>query len=218
MEGSGHAAFQHGLVLQTELVSVHQGRRHSAGLGQAMNLSDVTQRHSLRPTGVLHIGAGMCEEAEEYAKMELPVLWVDALPHDDRRYDNAAKYQQRLYQNLALSDTEEDGTFRITNNLASSSLLPLSRHSALYPDVVVAKEVPVRTRRVDSVVMALPGNTLVLDTQGNELRVLKGMGQLLDGIEYAIVEVFLQPLYEGSTDRAEITQWLKERGFQAIEF
>lgn len=56
-------------------------------------------------------------------------------------------------------------------------------------------------------------DTLQLDTQGNEMEILEGMGDYLQHFKYLCIELSIEPVYEGETPGAEVAEWLKERGF-----
>jgi FkbM family methyltransferase len=56
-------------------------------------------------------------------------------------------------------------------------------------------------------------DTLQLDTQGNEMEILEGMGDLLDRFKYLCIEISEVPVYVGETPGAELSDWLDKRGF-----
>lgn len=56
-------------------------------------------------------------------------------------------------------------------------------------------------------------DTLQLDTQGNEMEILEGMGDYLQGFKYLCIELSADPVYVGETPGAELSDWLDQRGF-----
>ena len=59
---------------------------------------------------------------------------------------------------------------------------------------------------------------LCMDVQGAELRVLKGLGEVLERVRYIITEIEITPLYYGQAIYAEVHGYLKASGFrQAAE-
>jgi FkbM family methyltransferase len=58
-----------------------------------------------------------------------------------------------------------------------------------------------------------PFDTLQLDTQGNEMEILKGMGQYLQHFKYLCIELSVTPVYKGETPGHEVAAWLKDQGF-----
>ena len=59
---------------------------------------------------------------------------------------------------------------------------------------------------------------LCMDVQGAELRVLKGLGSVLERVRYIITEIEIKPLYYGQALYPEVHGYLKASGFrQAAE-
>jgi FkbM family methyltransferase len=56
-------------------------------------------------------------------------------------------------------------------------------------------------------------DTLQLDTQGNEMEILVGMGDLLQNFKYLCLELSTIPVYDKETPGQEVADWLDERGF-----
>lgn len=56
-------------------------------------------------------------------------------------------------------------------------------------------------------------DTLQLDTQGNEMEILEGMGDLLQGFKYLCIEISEVPVYVGETPGAQLSDWLDAKGF-----
>lgn len=80
----------------------------------------------------------------------------------------------------------------------------------------IERTLQVRCARLDALTasMSVPGPVLLkIDVQGGELRVLRGCGDLLDSIEWVLVEVSFAPLYEGQPLADEVISYLTDRGF-----
>lgn len=56
-------------------------------------------------------------------------------------------------------------------------------------------------------------DTLQLDTQGNEMEILLGMGKYLKQFKYLCIELSVTPVYKGETPGAEVAAWLKTQGY-----
>ena len=95
----------------------------------------------------------------------------------------------------------------ITNNLQSSSILKLSKHSELYPDIKVDKKIKVKTSTInklfDKKYEIKNYNFLNLDIQGAEL----------DAI---YTEINFDELYQGCAQAEQIDKYLKEFKFQRV--
>jgi len=56
-------------------------------------------------------------------------------------------------------------------------------------------------------------DTLQLDTQGNEMEILLGMGKWLKQFKYLCIELSINPVYNGETAGADVAAWLKNHGY-----
>jgi len=182
-------------------------------------LSYLVERYALKTTGVLHIGAHEAEENSAYLAVGIPqtsIYWIDAIP------DLCIRLRNRGIPNVinaAVSDKVETVTFHITNNIQSSSILPLKEHLTSHPEVYVIKRVQTQTRTLDSIVNEhkIRANFLNMDIQGAELKCLKGFESNLAMIDYIYAEVNEKELYEGCSLISEFDEWLKVRGFVRME-
>lgn len=187
------------------------------------NLKELSEKHGFKPTGILHIGAAMLNEAELYKELGVErVIWVEALPHDEARAARAESFGHVLYENLPLSDNTEFVWFQAASNWVSSSMLPFKRHAEVYPDITVKKLVPMIAVRAEDFFEWIPLppeiDTLVIDVQGAELKVLRGMGKVLDQMKRCFLEVNLKEMYDGCVLKPELDDWMAKAGFGNSEF
>ena len=56
-------------------------------------------------------------------------------------------------------------------------------------------------------------DTLQLDTQGNEMEILLGMGGWLKQFKYLCIELSVTPVYKGETPGHQVAAWLEGKGF-----
>lgn len=56
-------------------------------------------------------------------------------------------------------------------------------------------------------------DTLQLDTQGNEMEILEGLGKYLDNFKYLCIELSIEPVYKGETPGYQVAEWLRQHGF-----
>lgn len=175
-------------------------------------------------TGIVHVGAGTITEAEEYYQtFQGIVYWFEPILESFLIGEqNIAKYPNFKQFNIALSDTNETCDFHITSNSgSSSSLLPLKLHLKHHPSAIVTEVRKVQCRRFDDFMVEqgidTPGlNVLIIDTQGSELRVLKGMQEQLKHTDELIVEVNLVEMYENNPSPQEIVDYLATYSFEVI--
>jgi len=190
-----------------------------------IKLHDLITAFDLKIRGVIHIGAHVGEELEDYLRAGIRrTIWVEA---------NIRAYQQLVMKILKIpgqsafcfaaheiDDMVVD--FFVTNNMESSSLLEMEDHLREHPNVSVVGVTKVGTRRMDTA-MAQYGfdtalfNFLNLDIQGAELLALKGMPDTLRHIDYIYSEVNERHLYKGCCLVQELDNYLKQFGFERVE-
>ena len=108
--------------------------------------------------------------------------------------------------------------FQVTNNLASSSMLPLKTHLTAHPKIHVEKVVEMTTTTMNDIYYNLElYDFLNIDIQGAELKALTGFDDKLDSINYIYSEVNEQELYEGCCLLPELDEFLASKGFSRVE-
>mmetsp|Transcript_192 Transcript_192/g.398 ORF Transcript_192/g.398 Transcript_192/m.398 type:complete len:382 (-) Transcript_192:179-1324(-) len=176
--------------------------------------------------GILHIGANRADEASRYAQCvggggsnvlflecDMEVAKVCAA--------NAGMYGQRCIQACLSDANRENVSFYRAEAVQgmSSSLRQFDAHRTLFPWVEHTAQALVRVWRLEDLVAQwppglLPGmNLLFVDAQGMEFEILKGMGQLLDKFEVAVVEVSHVAVYAGQHLGPEVDALLQSKGF-----
>ena len=143
---------------------------------------------------------------------------------------DGAAYNDRYHAyEIALSDVNGWADFNLGNlptcDWGSSSLLPWSEQKdrvwADRPDLTFTDKIRVRVMRFDTWYrkhdLDLPYiSHFHVDTQGTDLLVLKGMGELVDLIQTGVIECSTteqDQLYAGGHTVAESTDWLEHHGF-----
>jgi len=116
---------------------------------------------------------------------------------------------------IALSVDKGSAKFYVGSREDSSSLLlpasgRLEMGLGIKDTIVVQKD---RLENVLSTADVLRPSLLKIDVQGGELDVLKGIGPLLDVIDYIYLEVSFIELYEGQPLFAEINKFLNSAGY-----
>jgi FkbM family methyltransferase len=119
---------------------------------------------------------------------------------------------------VALGDQPGTETMWRSSFSESSSLLEMSDlHSRAFPWTSRTTPAPVSIRTLDSFLPELvlqPKVLLKLDVQGYEGRVLRGAAQLLERVDYALVEVSFKPLYAGQASFRDVYELLSGAGFE----
>lgn len=188
--------------------------------------STLVTKHGIKPTGVFHVGANTGQELEDYqANGVQNVVFIEAVPSV---YKNLVAHCKRYPDVLPLwaccSDVDDETVnFHITNNGGeSSSMLEFGTHAKMHPEVHVTAIIELLTVRADT--LCAQNNLdltdydfLNIDVQGSELKVLKGMGEDLNKINYAYIEVNRDELYKGCARLDEVEGYLNEYGLHRKE-
>jgi FkbM family methyltransferase len=173
-------------------------------------------------TGLIHVGANTGQERALYAKHNLDVVWVEAIPAVfEKLRENLAGYPtQRAYQCLMTNEEGREYIFHVaTNEGQSSSILPMAKHRQMYPAVSFSGDICLESTTLSKFVekerldLALYEG-LVLDTQGSELMILKGGTSILPKLRFIKVEVPNFESYEGCCLKDELDQFMRAHGFR----
>ena len=181
-----------------------------------IKVKEIVDAWSIRPTGVIHIGAHAAEESNDYQQHSWgPVTWIEANPSLINHLKEIVPSEDTVICAALWDQDEISIDFNIATNGESSSLLLPARHLKEYPEIHFNSQLTVRTKRLDSVLNRIP-NFLNLDVQGAELKVLHGMGTLIDSLDYIYLEVNDVELYVGCAKLNEIDLFLNFQGFKRI--
>ncbi len=183
------------------------------------------------PRGIVHVGAHHGQEIGEYQSYAPDLLiWVEA---DPRLYTELQDYlsQYNLPDtaqwclNALVSDTDgEIQDFHLAgNNGQSSSMFPFTDLiSKNYPEAAPTGEVMrLETKTIRKLLSEMDltpeqVDYLVLDTQGAEMKCLKGADPYLDGLSYLTAEASTIELYQGGAQLHELDEYLKRYDFLRI--
>ena len=182
-----------------------------------------TYNSSKTINGIIHVGACTGEEREAYANCGVKdVLWFEANPETfDLLKQNISQYPENKAYNSLLSDEDDrDVNFYVTTNFraASSSMLRLAKHLEHYPKITVDKTLNLKTKRFDTfakenAINLKKYNFLNMDVQGAELKVLRGIGDLVKNFDYVYSEINIDHLYENCALLPELEDYLEQYGF-----
>lgn len=174
-------------------------------------------KYKIKCTGILHVGSSTAQEAETYHELGVPeVIWIEAIPSVfEQAKLNVAKYKNNFAINACISDTDGVNViFNISNNESqSSSYLQFGEHLIIHPSVRYVSTIDCVTIRLDTLLKHydITGiNFLNFDIQGAELDALKGMGDLLEQIDYCYLEINKKATYIGCPLVGEIDEFLKD--------
>ena len=150
------------------------------------------------------------------------IISIEPLPHAYAKLtERFGDDQDWSAFNLALGDAEGRLPINIAGNSGSSSFLPmLWRHEVAAPRSRYLGQVEVRIARLDGIpdlcAAAQRNAMLKIDTQGYELSVLRGAGDILDYFFLVYLEVSFVPLYENGPLIEDVIGFLRQRRFDPI--
>lgn len=193
-----------------------------------IDLKYIIKKFNLEINGIVHVGGCKGEELFSYMKNNIKnVILIEANPELIRTlkikkfiFHYIFKMNLSVESFAAYFEDNLELDLNITNNLQSSSILKLSKHSELYPDIKVDKKIKVKTNTInklfDKKYEIKNYNFLNLDIQGAELDALKGADEILDKIDAIYTEINFDELYQGCAQAEQIDNYLKEFKFQRI--
>lgn len=195
------------------------------GKVEAPDLQKICQQYSIKPSGVIHIGAHEGQEITVYNGMGLPkILFVEANPNVFERLNNklsGAKNVQTVNCAISNQDDQEVVLHITSNNELSSSIFPLKEHLRIHPSVKEINQIKLKSKTIDTLIKELelnPAefNILNIDIQGAELLALQGATNWLKYVEVVYTEVNYEELYEGTVLIDELDDFLELYGFERI--
>ena len=171
--------------------------------------------------GVIHIGAHTGQERHIYSQYRLKVLWVEAIPEIFKilQQNIAGLSDQRAMCSLVTDKDAATYKFHVTSNEgASSSVFSLDLHKDVWPEVKETSVLSMTSTTLSSLLDAeniRPDHydALVMDTQGSELLVLKGIGSNMRHFKYIKTEVADFAAYRDGCQHADIDAFLLDQGF-----
>lgn len=206
---------------------MHDNKFSHIRLARQDAIEQISEATDLEIKGVAHVGANVGQELPSYIKVTKgPIIMIE--PHKET-FDTlsraCAPYGNVLpLQAICSDEANVEIMFNISSNMSlSSSMLELGRHAEIYPHVVYKEKFKMTTTTLDDIYSTLDDqfksiNYLNIDTQGADLKVLRGARETLDLIDFVQIEVSLEPLYEGGCTAEEVRAYLEGAGFkQALQ-
>lgn len=185
---------------------------------------------------LVHVGAHLAQERHAYEALGYKrMLWIEAAVDVHARLAEslAGHMAQRRAASLPevqhhttcalLTDREgEEVALREFSNdgMSSSIFAATSTLTQRWPELSETGRLQTaRTRTLDGLLADLgfgAVDVLVVDVQGAELLVLKGATHTLAQVKAVVSEVSTQALYEGGVLFAELREYLRGHGFEAM--
>lgn len=184
---------------------------------------ELLKKHTIKVSGILHIGAHECEELKDYLSCGVKkenIYWVEG---QEVLVNNMKKKGiHNIYVGLIDEEDNKEVTFNISNNGQSSSILEFGSHLIHHPHVHYISSHTQKTIRLDTLIEKNnikidKINFLNLDIQGVELRALKSMEIYLKHIDYIYTEVNTEEVYKNCAKIEQIDEYLKRFNFKRCD-
>lgn len=189
-----------------------------------MNLKKLCLKYDINVKGIIQVGASTGQELDEFLSLNpKKMILIEPLPQCVEELRNKTKkYSHILVVEKAITNFNGISTLNITNNLLSSSLLPLGFHRRVFQKVKKVAEIEVTCQKLDTLLWKLKEKTsdfnlLYVDVQGAELLVLKGATETLKHIEAIHIEANYKGMYKDCVLESELTKFLQCEGFEKME-
>lgn len=173
--------------------------------------------------GVIHIGANKGNERHIYNQYNLNVLWFEPIPNVFsilQRKTRFYKDKQKCIQALLTDEDNKEYDFKISSNSGlSSSIFDLNLHKQIWKKVSMTNSIKIKSTTLDSVFKNDPildanlYDSMIIDTQGSELLVLKGAKDIIPQMKYIMVEIADFDAYAGCCKLPEMEEFMKNNGF-----
>ena len=181
-----------------------------------IKVQELVDAWSIGPSGVIHIGAHAAEESSDYQQYGWsPVIWIEANPMLIDRLKEIVPAEDMVICAALWDEDELSLVFNLANNGESSSLLQPVTHLIEHPDIKFETHLTLSTKRLDSILTEIP-NFLNLDVQGAELHVLRGLGKLVESLDYIYTEINDEELYKDCAKLKDLDSFLESKGFYRV--
>lgn len=172
--------------------------------------------------GVLHVGAHECEELGFYQRLGIAkenCVWLDAV--QSKVNQATARGIPNVFKAVVTDKDDDTVTFRLTNNVQSSSVLEFGTHAKHHPHVHFVSETQETTVTLDTFFQRQQLDPSQydfwnFDIQGAEMLALKGAPKALRHAKALYLEVNTEEVYKGCAKMDELDAFLGSLGFKRV--
>jgi 2-O-methyltransferase len=153
------------------------------------------------------------------------VVWVEPIPDVFAELESniASLKNQRAFRYILTDRDGDDIELKIaSNNGAASSILEIGELTDIWPEIHYTSVIKMKSSTLQTFMQTEnidPNayNALVLDTQGSELLVLKGAGEMLRHFRFIKTEAADFEAYVGCCQVKDLSEYLSGFGFREIK-
>jgi FkbM family methyltransferase len=188
-------------------------------------------QYMARANGILHLGANLGTEADHYAELNKPVLWIEAIPeiHEQLTKRLASFPEQKSLCALLGDKDDVPMTFHISSNTnrVSSSIYEFGPFGdgdkTLWPELELKMvgQITLPMIRLDTLLQrnAIDPSMFdywVVDLQGAEKLALEGGSKAITTCDAMLIEVSTAEVYQNGVLWPVLSIWLDEQGFMPL--
>lgn len=167
-------------------------------------------------SGIIHVGANTGQERELYSNMDKKVLWIEP---NQATYNILKTNIRHIPKQEALCalilDEEKNVKFNISRQSGRSSIYDFTDHHFIDPNFKHSNTIMLPSIRLDSLDLN-DFDTLITDTQGADLNVIKSLGDCIIKFNLIICEVFFEECYKNITLASGYDDFLYKHGFKRV--
>jgi len=187
----------------------------------------INNLHLPKPSGILQVGASYGQEIEYFIENGIKnALLIEPLPEPFAYISEICRKLPGYiaFNGLCSEASGQEHKFHIASNGGqSSSILKPDKHKDIFSFVNFEENVSMRSTTLDDILHFLISNgysnvidnldTLYMDVQGAEFKVLLGSPRTLKNINYIYTEIIRGELYQGMQSLDTYCSLLEAHGF-----
>ena len=186
-----------------------------------LDFTSLIKKYDIYPIGIIQLGVHWFQEKEVFQNLGVnDFVLVEPQKDAFEIMEQRAVGLEAVIFNCAVSDVEGEFVMYCdeTNQGQSSSLLTAKEHLNKYPTIQFTRQETVEVKLLKNLQFDRDKyNILVMDLQGNELKALKGAGDLLETIDCIYTEVNFIEMYDDCVLIEDLDTYLVEYGFARVE-
>ena len=184
-------------------------------------LLELLNTNNIKINKCIHIGAHKCEELPIYITMGFAkddIIWIEG--NDDMVA--VAKNNNISVHNYIITDKDYSEVILYkANDTASSSILDMSRHTEVYPDISYVNSTKSKSITIDTFfdiqgIKADEYNFLNIAIQGAELMALRGATNYLKYAKAIYIKIHEIELYKNCPGVKDIDDFLRDYNFTRV--
>lgn len=188
------------------------------------SLENIIISNNIKTNIVLHVGANFGQEADTYDHLNFKnIFWVEGFPEyiEKLKMHVGTRDNHSIFEAMISDIDNELVNFTLTSNHGSSSIYEFTDSwKSTFKDIQPLHSEKIKCRRLDSLfdesdeLLKINSiNLMVLDIEGAELKALKSLGNYINNIEYALIEISFRNNFKGGPLISDIDEFMMKNNF-----